>query len=186
MSPPTESDAETDIDAETETATDADATRDATERDATARTTGGSTAPTGEGPGANGPAGSDESSDDWEGEGRRAVPFERAADRLEDVFDVDPRRGETISDVETAEDEEGRQLIATVERSRTTAIRERVRTAARTGRRVGRLAFAFGALAAVAYAVLRERSQSDRSETAAPSDERADISIDESGNATDE
>ena len=64
--------------------------------------------------------------------------------------------------------------------------RERVRTAARTGRRVGRLAFAFGALAAVAYAVLRERSQSDRSETAAPSDERADISIDESGNATDE
>ncbi|WP_254535973.1 hypothetical protein [Halomarina litorea] len=113
-------------------------------------------------------------------EGKRAVSFERATEALAEAFDIDRRRGETIADLETTETDQGRQLIATVERRRTTAVREKVRSAKRTGRRVGRTASVLGMLAAVAYGVRRARRF--RRGTSGQDDEQtagADISIDE-------
>lgn len=105
-------------------------------------------------------------------EGPRSVAFEAAADALADVFDLDRRRGETITDLETAETEDGRQLVATVERSRATALRHRVKGAKRVGRRVGGGAAVLGTLAAVAYLAFTVRrvlnggrGESEESET---------------------
>lgn len=97
----------------------------------------------------------DESGDG--GEGRRTVAFETAADALADVFELDRRSGETITDLETSETGEERQLVATVERSRSAALRHRLASAKRTGRRVGSGAAVLGALAATAYVVLTLR-----------------------------
>lgn len=113
-------------------------------------------------------------------EGRRAVSFERATEALAEAFGIDRRRGETITDLETTETEQGRQLVATVKRRRTTAVREKVRSAKRTGRKVGRAASVLGTLAAVAYGVRRARRL--RRGKSGEDGERAggaDISIDE-------
>lgn len=90
-------------------------------------------------------------------EGPQSVDFETAAAALADVFDLDRRSGETITDLETAETEDGRQVVATVERSRATALRHRVDRAKRTGRRVGGAAGVLGTLAAATYLVLTVR-----------------------------
>lgn len=118
-------------------------------------------------------------------EGLRSVAFETAADALADVFDLDRRRGETITDLETAETEDGRQLVATVERSRATALRHRVKNAKRVGRRVGGGAAVLGTLAAAAYLAFTVRrvlsGRREESETNEESEEGGDdeISLDE-------
>jgi hypothetical protein len=99
----------------------------------------------------------DESESGDEGEGRRTVAFETAADALANVFELDRRSGETITDLETSETGEERQLVATVERSRSAALRHRLASAKRTGRRVGSGAAVLGVLAATAYVVLTLR-----------------------------
>ena len=69
--------------------------------------------------------------------GPRAVDFETATAVLTDVFDIDGRRGETITDLRTTETDEGRQLVATVENSRSTMLSHRLSSAKQTGRRIG-------------------------------------------------
>ncbi|MFC6835321.1 hypothetical protein [Halomarina ordinaria] len=84
-------------------------------------------------------------------EGPRSTPFETATEALATVFDIDPRRGETITDLRTSDTDEGRQLVAEVERSRKTAVRARVADAKRTAQRVGSLALVLAVVGAVVY-----------------------------------
>ncbi|MFD1512691.1 hypothetical protein [Halomarina rubra] len=93
-------------------------------------------------------------------EGERAVTFGEAAGSLAETFDIDARSGETITDLSTVETEDGRQLVATVERRRRTAIGARLADARRTGRRLGTVAILLGA-AAVALSALRSRDDDD-------------------------
>jgi hypothetical protein len=114
----------------------------------------------------------------------RAVPFESATAHLSEVFDVDARQGETITDLETRETDEGRRLVAEVSRSRRTAVRERIRSARRTGRRVGTTAGTIAILLAVAYGLRRGRRRLGRrtgsaEATDAEEESETDISIDE-------
>lgn len=90
-------------------------------------------------------------------DGPRAIAFETATETLASAFEIDGRQGETITDFETIETEEGRQLVATVETSRSTMLSHRLASAKRTGRRAGIRAAFFGALAAIVYAVVAGR-----------------------------
>lgn len=90
-------------------------------------------------------------------EGPRAVAFETATAKLSEVFEVDGRRGETITDLRTTETDEGRQLVATVEESRSTMVSHRLDSARRTGRRAGSRIAVLAGLAAVGYVVLALR-----------------------------
>lgn len=65
-------------------------------------------------------------------DGPRTVDFETATAALTDVFEIDSRRGETITDLRTTAIGEGRQLVATVEKSRSTMLSHRLGTAKRT------------------------------------------------------
>ena len=87
----------------------------------------------------------------------RAVDFETATAALTEVFDIDGQRGETITDLRTTETDEGRQLVATVENSRSTKLRYRLNSAKQTGRRVGSGAAAFAVLASMGYVVFTVR-----------------------------
>ena len=90
-------------------------------------------------------------------EGERAVDFGSATRTLTETFDIDARKGETITDLSTVESEEGRQLVATVEHSRRTALAARLASAKRTGRRLGTLALVLGIVALAASALRRSR-----------------------------
>jgi hypothetical protein len=111
-------------------------------------------------------------------EGPRAIAFEKAVEKLAPDFEIDGRKGETITDLETTETEDGRQVVATVETSRSTMLSHRVASAKRTGRRAGIRAALLGALAAVVYAVFAGRrrvSESDADES--PFDEPTDDDV---------
>ena len=90
-------------------------------------------------------------------DGPRAVAFETATEALTDVFEIDGRAGETITDLQTTKTDEGHQLVATVEKSRSTLLSHRLNSAKRTGRRVGGTATVLAALATLAYVVLTAR-----------------------------
>ena len=70
-------------------------------------------------------------------DGPRAADLETVTTELADAFDVDGRRGETITDLRTTETDDGRQVVATVEQSRSTMIGHRLDDAKRSGKRVG-------------------------------------------------
>lgn len=111
-------------------------------------------------------------------EGPRAIAFEKAVEKLAPDFEIDGRKGETITDLETTETEDGRQVVATVETSRSTMLSHRVASAKRTGRRVGIRAAFLGALAAVVYAVFAGRRRVGGSDTDdAPFDEPVDDDV---------
>ncbi|MFC5970878.1 hypothetical protein ACFPYI_05980 [Halomarina salina] len=106
--------------------------------------------------------GTEESATEEPFEGERAVDFSEATGTLAETFDIDSRKGETITDLETVESEEGRQLVATVEHRRRTALKARFDSARRTGRRVGTVALVLGIVALAASALRRSRtSESD-------------------------
>ena len=90
-------------------------------------------------------------------DGPRAVAFETATEALTDVFEIDGRSGEIITDLQTTKTDEGRQLVATVEKSRSTMLSHRLNNAKRTARRIGGIATVLAALAALAYVVLTAR-----------------------------
>ena len=90
-------------------------------------------------------------------DGPRAADFETVTAALADVFDIDGRRGETITDLRTTETDEGRQVVATVGQSRSTMIDHRLDDAKRTGKRVGGGAAVLAFLASVAYVVFAVR-----------------------------
>ena len=90
-------------------------------------------------------------------DGPRAADFETVTAALADVFDIDGRRGETIADLRTTETDEGRQVVATVEQSRSTMIDHRLADAKRTGKRVGGGGAVLAFFAGVAYAVFTAR-----------------------------
>jgi hypothetical protein len=90
-------------------------------------------------------------------DGARVADFGTAAEALTDIFDIDGRRGETITDLHTTTTDDGRQLVATVEKSRSTMLSHRLNSAKRTGRRVGGGATVLAALAVVVYIVLTAR-----------------------------
>ena len=92
-----------------------------------------------------------------EDNGPRAVDFETATAVLTDVFDIDSRRGETITDLRTTETDEGRQLVATVENSRSTMLSHRLSSTKQTGRRIGSGAAVLAVLAVVGYVVFTVR-----------------------------
>jgi hypothetical protein len=102
----------------------------------------------------------DEETPEEQFESERAATFGGAADTLAETFDIDARSGETITDLSTVETEDGRQLVATVERRRRTAIAARLADARRTGRRVGTLALILG-VAAVALSAMRSRDEEE-------------------------
>ena len=82
-------------------------------------------------------------------DGPRAVAFKTATEALTDVFEIDGRAGETITDLQTTKTDEGRQLVATVEKSHSTLLSHRLNSAKQTGRRVGGTATVLAALAAL-------------------------------------
>ena len=90
-------------------------------------------------------------------EGERAVSFDAATGTLAETFDVNARKGETITDLSTVETDEGRQLVATVEHRRRTALSARFADAKRTGRRLGTVALVLGVVAIALSAFRRSR-----------------------------
>ena len=94
-------------------------------------------------------------------EGERTVDFGSATKTLAETFDIDSRKGETITDLETVDSEEGRQLVATVEHRRRTALAARLASAKRTGRRVGTVALLLGVVGLAVSALLRSRKSDD-------------------------
>ena len=101
-----------------------------------------------------------EQGDSEEFESERAVAFEEATDTLAETFAIDARSGETITELATTETEDGRQLVATVERTRRTAIAARLADARRAGRRLGVVALVLGVVA-LALSALRSRGDDD-------------------------
>lgn len=93
-------------------------------------------------------------------EGERAVSFETATGTLAETFDIDARKGETITDLSTVETEDGQQLVATVEHRRRTALSARLADARRVGRRVGFVAL-LGGIAALALSARRRSGDED-------------------------
>jgi len=93
-------------------------------------------------------------------EGERAVSFKTATGTLAETFDIDARKGETITDLSTVETEDGQQLVATVEHRRRTALSARLADARRVGRRVGFVAL-LGGIAALALSARRRSSDED-------------------------
>lgn len=189
MSPPTDS-TDTDTDASTETDADTDVSEERVAEGLDAPHDEVRTADESADAETTDEAGETVDGEDTLPEGVRAVAFETAADRLADLFDIDSRRGETIADLETTETDQGRQLVATVTRSRRAAVRERVRSATETGRRVGRGMGILGSIAAVGYVYYRVRRRFRRAETGADTEvqaeESADITIDEPQDAAGE
>jgi hypothetical protein len=111
----------------------------------------------------------EEEEDAEEFERERAVAFEEATDTLAETFAIDARSGETITELATTETEDGRQLVATVDRRRRTAIaarqappprpappHARLADARRAGRRLGVVALVLGVVA-LALSALRSR-----------------------------
>ena len=90
-------------------------------------------------------------------DGPRAADFETVTAALADVFDIDGRHGETITDLRTTETDEGHQVVATVEQSRSTMVSHRLDDAKRTGKRVGGSAAVLAFFAGVVYAVFAAR-----------------------------
>jgi hypothetical protein len=101
-----------------------------------------------------------EQGDSEEFESERAVAFEEATDTLAETFAIDARSGETITELATTETEDGRQLVATVERTRRTAIAARLADARRAGRRLGVVALVLGVVA-LALSALISRGDDD-------------------------
>lgn len=99
----------------------------------------------------------EESASEESFEGERAVDFASATGTLAETFDIDARKGETITDLSTVETEEGRQLVATVEHSRRTALGARLASARRTGRRLGIVALVLGVVGLALSAFRRSR-----------------------------
>jgi hypothetical protein len=104
-------------------------------------------------------------------ERERAVAFDEAAETLAETFDIDARKGETIDELSTVETEDGRQLVATVEKHRRTAFAARLSDARRTGRRVGTVALLLGIVAVGLSALRRARSGDDDGLDVDPIDE---------------
>lgn len=114
-------------------------------------------------------------------DGPRAADFETVTAELADAFDIDGRRGETITDLRTTETDDGRQVVATVEKSRSTMVTHRLDDAKRSGKRVGGGAAILAFLAGVAYAVFAARRLlgSDGDETREDDTPPEEISLDE-------
>ncbi|WP_049899151.1 hypothetical protein [Halococcus agarilyticus] len=114
-------------------------------------------------------------------DGPRAADFETVTAQLADAFDIDGRRGETITDLRTTETDDGRQVVATVEKSRSTMVGHRLDDAKRTGKRVGGGTAILAFLAGVAYAVFAARRLlgSDGDETREDETPPEEISLDE-------
>ena len=90
-------------------------------------------------------------------DGPRTIDFDTARTALSDAFGIDERRGDTITNLHTTETDEGRQLVATVEKSRSTMLNYRLDSAKRTGQRAGIGASVIAVLAVVVYVVLTTR-----------------------------